>query len=203
MTAVAASPVESPGQNPAPWASLVGEIAQGDERALAKLYDATGRVVYGMALRLAGESSAAEDITLDVFLQVWRTAGTYSPARGSVIGWLATLARSRAIDWLRSSQSRLIRHGTSLDHIAGISDSAPDPERASLESHRSRAVRKSMLALPLEQRRTIELAFFGGLSHTEIAAQTGVPLGTVKTRVRLAMARMRESLRPEMQGGVS
>jgi RNA polymerase sigma-70 factor (ECF subfamily) len=183
---------------------LVEETAQGNERALARLYEATSRIVYGLALRIVREASVAEDVTLEVFLQVWRTAANYDPSRGSVISWLAILARTRALDWLRSSHSRFKQQSHSLDEAAKFNqfkDATPDPEHASIEASRTRIVRKSMGELPVEQRELIELAYYSGLSHSEIAGRVGQPLGTVKSRIRLGMAQLRDSLGQYAEGG--
>lgn len=170
---------------------LLDRIAQRDELALAELYDATNRVVYGMALRLVRDPSSAEDITLEVFLQVWRTAGNYTASKSSVISWLAMLARSRSIDWLRTPQARLGQQSRSLDEVYGFPDEEAGPEDACIEAARNRAVRDGIGKLPPEQRQVIELAYFSGLSHTEIAGRLGQPLGTVKTRIRAGMSQLR------------
>lgn len=169
-------------------------IAAGDERALSQLYDSTSRVVYGIALRVARESSAAEDITMDVYMQVWRTAGTYMAGRGTVLSWLAMLARSRALDWARTRHAKAAQKSQSLDDVFGLSDAAPSPESASIEASRSRKIQESLAALPADQRQAVEMAFFFGMSHTEIAERLDLPLGTVKSRIRIAMTRLRESL---------
>ena len=195
-------------------AGLVARIGNGDQEALAQLYDSACSVVYGMALRIVRQTAAAEDVTLEVFLQVWRTAAAYDAARTSVISWLAMMARSRSIDWLRSAQGRFARLIQPLENPADSpaggpsgridqpDESAPDPEQAYAESERTRVVRQSMLRLSADQRQAIELAFFSGLSHSEIAERLGQPLGTVKSRIRTGMLEMRESLAGYTGGGL-
>jgi len=181
-------------------ARLVLEIARGSEQALAQLYDCTSSVVYGLALRLLREPSLAEDVTLEVFLQVWRTAGTYDIQRGRVLPWLVTMVRSRAIDRLRSPQVRGSGLEQPLEDTADLDDRQPSPERLSIEAGNSRAIRRALSELPTEQREAIELAYFSGFSHSEIAHRSGLPLGTVKTRIRQGMLRLRELLAPYAEG---
>lgn len=179
---------------------LVTAVAQGNERALAQLYDRTSRTVYGLALRILGDPASAEDITLEVYLQVWRTAESYDPARGTVAAWLVTLVRSRAIDWLRSRRGRGRELEDSLPEAGGLPDGRPSPEVITIEAGRARAVRSALAELPPEQRRAVELAYFSGMSHREIAERIELPLGTVKTRIRLGMLRLRELLGPYAEG---
>jgi RNA polymerase sigma-70 factor (ECF subfamily) len=176
--------------------SLVARMAGGEEHALACLYDSTNRIVYGLALRILGEPSSAEDVTMEVYLQVWRTAGSYDPERGTVLSWLATLVRSRAIDSFRRRKARRTELEENVDEVANLRDSRPDPELASVESGRSRIVQKAMAQLSPDQREAIELAYFSGLTHVEAAVQMGLPLGTVKTRIRNGMLNLRKLLGP-------
>jgi RNA polymerase sigma-70 factor (ECF subfamily) len=175
-------------------AALMARVAQRDESALGELYDATSRLVYGLVLRLVHERATAEDLTMEVYLQVWRTAQSYNSTRGSVNSWLITVARSRAIDYLRSSHARFAQHRQSLDAAQELRDGAASPEVAIAGRDRAEVVRKAMDTLPPEQRQLIELGYYSGLSHTEIAEQLGLPLGTVKSRIRTAMLRLREML---------
>jgi RNA polymerase sigma-70 factor (ECF subfamily) len=177
-------------------ASLIAKVATGDERALACLYDSTSRMAYGLCLRIVKDPSAAEDITLETYLQLWRTAKTYNPVRGTVTAWLLTVVRSRAIDWLRARKARRAEFEQNLDDVFDLHDHRPSPERVSIDSSRARIIRDVMADLPAEQRNAIELTYFGGMSHSEIAAHTGLPIGTVKTRIRLGMMRLRELLGP-------
>jgi len=181
------------------WAELVGQVAENSELALARLYDGTSRMVYGMALRILGDPSAAEDITMEVYLQVWRTACSYDPGRGTVLSWLATVVRSRAIDCLRARKARRAELEDNVYEVAELHDSRPDPELASVNAGQAHLLRTAMGALSRDQREAIELAYFSGLSHSEVAERTGLPLGTVKTRIRMGMISLRESLQPYRQ----
>ena len=174
--------------------SLLARFVEGDEQALADLYDDTNRIVYGLALRILGEPSAAEDVTLDVYMQVWRTAGSYESGRGTVLAWLATLVRSRAVDSLRRRKARRAELEDNFDEVTNLSDSRFCPELASMEAGRSRVVRKAIDQLSPDQREAIELAYFSGLTHVEAAVQMGLPLGTVKTRIRSGMLQLRKIL---------
>jgi RNA polymerase sigma-70 factor (ECF subfamily) len=140
------------------WQALVLRLAEGDEQALAQLYDSTNRIVYGLALRILGDPSSAEDVTMEVYLQVWRTAKSYDPRRGTVSSWLVTLVRSRAIDCLRSRKARRAELEDNVDDMVSLSDSRSSPESATVEAGRSRIVRKAMADLPSDQRKAIELA---------------------------------------------
>lgn len=197
---VALNPVMCREQDAHSLAALVSSVARGDEAALAHLYDRTSRVVYGLALRVLDDPSTAEDITLEVYMQVWRTAESYDGGRGTVLAWLVTLARSRAIDWLRARRSRGQGMEFPLDDVSGLYDPLPDPEAATVEAARARLVRDAMAELSPDQRRMIQLAYFSGMSHSEIAERTQLPLGTVKTRIRLGMSRLRELMGPYAEG---
>jgi len=174
--------------------ALIRRIANGDQGALAELYDATSRQVYGLALRILSDPGAAEEVTLEVFTQVWNRANSFDLSRGTPSAWLCTMARSRAIDRFRSgAQDR--KRAEPLETVSATASSATeDPEASAADSERRVRVRAALDSLPPEQREAIELAYFGGYSHSEIAEQLGHPLGTVKTRIRLAMVRLRETL---------
>jgi RNA polymerase sigma-70 factor (ECF subfamily) len=195
----ASSALEWP-ENERMYAALIPQIAEGDDHALAHLYDRTSRMVYGLCLRIVKDPSAAEDITLEAYLQVWRTAESYDPGRGTVSAWLLTVVRSRAIDWLRARKARRADLEQDLDEVFELQDLRPSPERASMDSGRTRIIQNAIAELPEEQRRAIELTYFAGLSHSEVALQTGLPIGTVKTRVRLGVIRLRELLGPYGEG---
>jgi RNA polymerase sigma-70 factor (ECF subfamily) len=181
-------------------AALIRAAAQGDQQALASLYDATGRTVYGLLLRILADASAAEEVLLDVYAQVWRQAAAFSPERGTPLAWLTTIARSRALDRLR--RGRLEQQRTEpLDLTAARVAAAGASAEEEAEARETGAlVRAALEALAPEQREVIELAYYGGMSHSEIAAARGLPLGTVKTRTRLGMMRLREILRPVYEG---
>ncbi|MFN0241630.1 MAG: sigma-70 family RNA polymerase sigma factor [Planctomycetota bacterium] len=170
-------------------------IADGDETALRALYDATSAQVHGLALAVVRDRSSADEVLVEVFAQVWRQAARYDASRGSVASFLATLTRTRAID-LRRARDRAGERTVSfdVDHIASLRDPAPTPDDASQHAERTARVRHALAALPSEQRRAVEAAFFGGLSHTEVALALDAPLGTVKTRIRAGLERLRRSL---------
>ncbi len=178
---------------------LVEQIAQGEQAALGTLYDTTNRLIYGLILRVLGEASAAEEVLLDVYTQVWRQAASYDTQRGSPLAWLTTIARSRAIDRLRSGWQTQQRQ-ESLDVVTDRETVAASPEEMTVMSERQRIVRQAMTVLSPEQREVIELAYYSGLSHSEIAAKLGQPLGTVKTRTRLGMMKLRDALTPILGG---
>lgn len=182
--------------------SLIANIAQGNQRALGILYDQTSSHVYGLAFRVLNDSTMAEEVTMDVYMQVWRQAKQFDQTRGRPIVWLAVLARSRAIDRLRSGQKERDSR-QSLDMIGDAPATKGNPEESSAYSEQCRVVHKALASLTPEQRQVIEMAYFGGLSQSEIAAQIGEPLGTVKTRIRLGMIRLRNILSPLEEGLVS
>jgi RNA polymerase sigma-70 factor, ECF subfamily len=174
--------------------STLERMAAGDGDALAELYDRHARVVYSLALRIVRDQRDAEEVVQDVFAQAWRQSGRYSAGRGSVIAWLMTLTKSRAVDRVRG---RLARPDASADSepIVEISDrAAPADEQLSLAA-RAAEVRTALSALPLLQRLALELAFYEGLTHMEIADRLEQPLGTVKTRIRQGLMKLREQLR--------
>jgi len=175
--------------------SLVQRIAKGDQAALAALYDGTNRLVYGLILRVLGDSSTAEEVLLDVYTQVWRQAASYDTGRGSPLAWLTTIARSRAIDRLRSGWQDQQRKEP-LDLLTDRETGVANPEEMTVASERQRFVRSALALLSPEQREVIELAYYGGLSHSEIAIKLNQPLGTVKTRTRLGMMKLRDALGP-------
>ena len=168
-------------------AQLLDRARRGDEQAMATLYDRYSRVVYSVALRVLRDPASAEDVLQDVFLGVWRKPETFVSARGSLGGWLAVVARNRAIDTLRRKRPS---EQVEEIYLASPYNLADEAERNTL-MQRARAI---ILHLPLEQRKTLEMAYFDGLTHTEIAEITGDPLGTVKTRIRSALLSLRKEL---------
>jgi RNA polymerase sigma-70 factor (ECF subfamily) len=180
------------------WGTLIEQIARGDAAALAALYDGTSALVNGLALRILHDPGAAEEVTLDVYLQVWRQAQRYDAARGAPLAWLLTLARSRAIDRRRAGVGRRCE-SEPLATAMAFAAPGPCPEEDSAAAERGRLIRRALAGLAVDQRKTIELAYFAGLSHAEIARTLGEPLGTVKTRIRLGMMRLRESLGGTLQ----
>ena len=177
-------------------------MAAGDERALGELYDRHGSTVYALARAIVGERADTEEVVADAFGQAWRTAGQFDPARGSVTAWLTTITRTRALDLVRARGRRskvLARAAQESD--AGFATplaSSDAPDRDVERQETRQLVTRSLGALPEAQRRVIELAYFGGLSHSEIAAELKEPLGTVKTRLRAAMEKLRDALSPRI-----
>jgi RNA polymerase sigma-70 factor, ECF subfamily len=176
------------------WLGYLRRCAEGDTTALSNLYDESSRYVYGMALRILHDTADAEEVTIDVFSQVWRSAGSFAAQRGSVLSWLVTLTRSRAIDRLRTQTAKVRRKEETLDSQFALRDEADNPEESATLEQERRRIRAALDQLSPEQREPLELAFFGGLSHSELAARLNQPLGTVKTRIRLGMIKMRELL---------
>jgi RNA polymerase sigma-70 factor (ECF subfamily) len=173
-------------------AITLSRVAKGDADALGALYDRYGRVVFGVLYQMLGSPEAAEEVTQDAFHAVWRRARTYRAERGSVRVWLLAIARNAAIDWRRTKGKRMAREATMDDAVALVEEVAL--EDRVITTLRAERVRAAVATLPAEQREVLSLAFWSGLSQTEIAARTSVPLGTVKTRVRLGMAKLRERL---------
>ena len=157
-------------------------------------------MVYGLALRILGDEAAAEEVMLDVYMQVWRQAGTYDTGRGAPLAWLATIARSRAIDRLRAGRQEWQR-ARSLETVSQLS-TGESLEEAAYVTELREVVRGALGTLSAEQREALELAYYGGLSHSEIAERLGQPLGTVKTRIRLGMMKLRALLKPEYARGL-
>jgi RNA polymerase sigma-70 factor (ECF subfamily) len=174
-------------------ATLVGRLALGDVAALRQLYARHARTVYVMAAHGVGPT-AAEEVVQDVFVTLWRRAGRFDPARGSLSAWLMAIARHRVLDEL-ASQRREPKAVDDIEHLlAAAPGYAPAPEEHAERSERGQAVRRALHALPAEQRQVLVLAYFGGLSQAEMARRLGVPLGTLKKRVRLGLRKLRASL---------
>jgi RNA polymerase sigma-70 factor, ECF subfamily len=190
-----------PGPRPIPparpldaqWGQYIFEAASGEQQALARLYDESSRLVYSIAFRILGNAADADEVTVDVFTQVWRNARHYSAERGTPSTWLVMLARSRALDKLRSRDTRLKRE-TVLEEVAGARSTEDPPEQAAFLKEQRALIRAAMSSLAPEQREAIELSFFTGLTHTELAEKLNQPLGTVKTRIRLGMIKLRQVL---------
>ena len=175
--------------------ALVARIEARDADALALLYDRHAARLLGLAQRILGVGGEAEEVLQEVFLYVWRSAGSFDPARGSVLAWLLVATRSRAIDRLRARRPASRGELRRLDDVP--ESAAPvDVERDSAAREWESVCRAAIGELPEEQRRVLELAYFEGLTHVEIAERTATPLGTVKTRVRLGLMKLRELIRP-------
>lgn len=176
--------------------ALVAALREGRIEALEELYDRYSVLVFSIALRILRDRGLAEDVTQEVFLRLWRRPWLYRPERGRFVSWLTSITRNLAIDGQRRIARRRGAEEPGEDATAGIAeaDRLADPAQAALLGEERAAVRAAVAQLPPPQRRVIELAWFGGLTQTEIAALTSTPLGTVKTRARLAMRRLRVAL---------
>ena len=176
--------------------ALMKRMARQDQEALSALYDRHRSVVFSLALRILRDRAEAEEVLTDVFFQSWKSAGGFDPLRGSVVGWLITLCRSRAIDRLRARGRRdASLAALAADPLQTVPLAAgAGPEESTEIRHRSARILAAMGALSTEQRGALELAYYSGLSHSEIAEKLGEPLGTVKTRIRQGLLALRESL---------
>jgi RNA polymerase sigma-70 factor (ECF subfamily) len=174
---------------------LIERLATRDAAALAALYDRHARPIYSLALRILQDQADAEDVAQEVFAQAWQQAARYDVGRGTVAGWLLNMTRSRAIDLLRARRSggREVRGDQETPAMASV-DPAPRPEALAVTAQQAAAVRAALQRLPALQRVALELAYFDGLSQSEIAAQLDQPLGTVKTRIRLGLLKLREAM---------
>lgn len=173
---------------------LLALVASRQEVALGALYDRYGRLVYTIALRITGDRQTAEEVVQDVFQNVWQAASTFQPGVGSASSWMMGIARHRAIDAIRSKRERARAREQELD------TNWPTTEDQSLDQEVAQrllrdTVRQALQMLPVNQRQAIELAYYGGMTRSEIASQLGEPLGTVKTRLRLGLLKLRDLLR--------
>jgi RNA polymerase sigma-70 factor (ECF subfamily) len=171
---------------------LAARLAAGDDHALAEVFDALAHSVYGSALRVLGDNSAAQDVVQDVFVELWRHPGRYDPAAGTLRTYLSVLARHRAVDLVRSELRRVARQErgyrlTPASLMTDVGDEVLAAETAGL-------VRSAVRLLPASQRQVIELAYFAGLTCREVAQAVGIPEGTAKSRLRLALAKLEEML---------
>jgi RNA polymerase sigma-70 factor (ECF subfamily) len=174
-------------------AALVQRLLQRDVSAFEELYDRHSRMVYGLVLRILQQAGTAEEVVQDVFLQLWRNAAQYDRTRGPFLPWLLTLARNRALDQLRLKSERQRRREEQADELPPVV-SAPDFESGLDVKRRAAQVRELMAGLLPQQKRAIELAYFEGLSHSEIAAKLQEPLGTVKSWIRNGLLKLKEGL---------
>lgn len=190
--------------------ALLAAVAEGDQAALASLYDRHGGLAYGLAMRIVGEPELGEEVVQEAFLKVWRRAGSFDPDRASVVTWLVTITRNCAIDSLRREKSQPLARSVPLVRTDGsevaMSGGEPDDPRSDGASlardpadvvavhERARRIRAAVDRLPPAQRTAIQLAYFGGLSHSEIAGTLGEPVGTVKTRIFHGMRKLRDLL---------
>ena len=178
--------VNAPPQSSQDDAALLALVKSGDEHAMASLFDRYSKVVYSVALRVLRDPASAEDVLQEIFMQIWRNPDGFIATRGSLGGWLAVVSRNRSIDALRRK-----RPTDQIDDMALAS-----PYNLANEAERNSMIEKArgvIYKLPVEQRKTLEMAFFDGLTHSEIAEMTGDPLGTVKTRIRSALTTLRKA----------
>jgi RNA polymerase sigma-70 factor (ECF subfamily) len=165
--------------------ALVAAIRNGNQEAMAELYDRYSSVVYAVALRVLGDTSAAEDILQEIFMQLWRKPGAFDASRGNLAPWLAVITRNRAVDVLRKRRPQSELEDTTLTvdpDFAGEADRGLIVEK----------VRSALQAMSSQQRSALEMAYFEGYSHSEISAKTGEPLGTIKTRIRSGLMQLRK-----------
>jgi RNA polymerase sigma-70 factor (ECF subfamily) len=179
------------------WVILVQSIAVGDQLALHALYDMAHRIVFTLTMRITGNRESAEELTVDVFHDVWRHAPRFDPANGTVLAWIMNQARSRAIDRLRF-ESR--RKRSSKGDLPPQTETAPDPHAVLELQEEGGSLRAALAVLTPEERQAIETTFFAGLTHAEAAARLNQPLGTVKTRIRSGLHKLRHALAAEARG---
>jgi RNA polymerase sigma-70 factor, ECF subfamily len=186
------------GSRPAEDVLLVRRVASGDEEAVGLLYDRLGHSVYALCLRIVRDTGAAEEITQETFVRLWRSAASFDVERGRVSTWLLRIAHNLALNEIRRRQSRPVAAPETEweTTIATLADSSVtgDPPAVAALRERAEVVRRALAELPEPQRQALELAFFGGLSQAEVAAALGDPLGTVKSRIRIGMQHLRERL---------
>ena len=176
------------------WAALVRSIAAKDQLALHELYEMAHRMVFTLALRITANRETAEELTIDVFHDVWRHASRYDAANGTVLGWIMNQARSRAIDRLRFENRKKRSPGSDLQPPA---EAAADPRDVLELREQGVSLRAALAALTPDERQAIESTFFAGLTHAEAAARLNLPLGTIKTRIRSGMHKLRDALAAE------
>ena len=190
-----AASVEAQVVVPSGWEREVrGRLVSGEDGALGEVYDQYASFVYGLALRVIGDARAAEDVSQDVFVGLWERPAAFDPERGSLRTWLGTLAHRRAVDYVRREEARRRR----AERDAGYAVTAPDVEEAATALVAAERVRAALDLLPTEQRRAIQLAYFGGKTYREVAVVLGIPEGTAKSRLRLGLRRIAKAL--EAQG---
>jgi RNA polymerase sigma-70 factor, ECF subfamily len=181
---------------------LIAQIQNRQQEALGALYDQLAPLVNAMALRILGDPAEAEEVLGETFWQIWNIAHTYDPARGTLEAWVISIARSRTLDRLRARKRRdtvMVLQNTAQQATPGRQ--TPMPEELTLQGERARAVASALAGLSEEQRLPIELAYYEGLSQTEIAGRLGQPLGTIKTRIRLGLLHLRHVLAPYLGEG--
>ncbi|MBL9203371.1 MAG: sigma-70 family RNA polymerase sigma factor [Opitutaceae bacterium] len=185
-----------PGEREEIDARLVQRMAAGDRRALGDLYDRFSGPLLGAAIRILRDQAESQDVVHDAFVAMWEKAGTFDTARGNAFAWAVTLVRNRAIDRVRMRRRRSELLGEAAPTDLGYAEAATEASgsEAAAQGDEARAIRAAVATLPLEQKRAVELAFFGGLTQEEIARQLAEPLGTVKARIRRGLLKLRDSL---------
>ncbi|MGH7258156.1 MAG: sigma-70 family RNA polymerase sigma factor [Nitrospiraceae bacterium] len=176
---------------------LLTRVAKGDHQAFSQLYDQSSSLLFTLAFRILSDREEAAELLQEVYLEVWRKVARYDVGRGTPVAWLVTLTRSRAIDRLRARASRgqhLTADSLENPAVAQIQDQGPSPYDAQEDTELRQSMSKALADLPAAQQQALEMAYYQGLSHTEIAAKLNQPLGTVKTRIKLAMAKLRMTL---------
>jgi RNA polymerase sigma-70 factor, ECF subfamily len=176
--------------------TLLARVVKGDQQAFSQLYDHSSTLLFTLAVRILGNREEAAELLQDVYLEVWRKVSRYDVGRGTPVAWLVTLTKSRAIDRLRARASRSYQATNSLEvgTAAEVADSGPSPFETQADQELRIAVVAAVAGLPQAQQQAIELAYYEGLSHAEIASRLNQPLGTVKTRIKLGMSKLRDSL---------
>jgi RNA polymerase sigma-70 factor (ECF subfamily) len=177
---------------------LLAQIGQQDRDALATLYERYGRRVFALAVRILSDPIGAEEVTQDVFMSVWRRGASYTSKKGKFTTWLFSIAHNRTIDELRKRRRDRSRENDDIDDHLNIQSGDISPADAAVAQSEYAKIRAAMENLPREQKNVVELSYFKGLTQTEIATKTGQPLGTVKTRMRLALKKLRTALSAEM-----
>ncbi|MBE9163779.1 MULTISPECIES: sigma-70 family RNA polymerase sigma factor [Microcoleaceae] len=186
------------GQKPRDESLLLVQIARKDQTALAQLYDRYGRQSYALAYKILGSVEEAEEVVLDVFSQIWQKAATYDPSRSRADTWLFMLTRSRSLDRLRVLQRTVRAAEACLEDAKIPSSSLPEPMEDAIIEERRERVKAALEKLPAEQRIAIELAYYQGLTCAAIATKIGIPTGTIKTRIRLGLSKLRQALSEEI-----
>lgn len=175
-----------------PLADLLRRCARSDQSAFAALYDQTSARVFGLVLRVVRDRAQAEEVTQEVFLQVWRTASRFDPAKGSALSWMMTLAHRRAVDRVRAAEAASRNEATYHHRTHQVEhDSTAEAVEATMEARRVRAALDELTSI---QREALELAYFGGYTHTEVATMLDLPVGTAKTRIRDGLIRLRDAM---------
>jgi RNA polymerase sigma-70 factor (ECF subfamily) len=176
--------------------ALLARVAEGDSRALDTLYDRYSRVVYGVALRILGQAELAEDVVQETFWRVWRRSRTFQSGRGQVASWIFGIAHNLSVDELRRQRSRPrpVYDTDETPVLRDIEDDRMDVAAEAIENERGRLISAALQQISAEQREAIELAYFGGLSQSEIAERLHSPIGTIKTRIRLGLRKLRDVL---------